>query len=190
MSSDLVAPLPGAAALADEMDRAVRGEAAVGPPSLDGLVVRLAGVNLRQWDLEDTTRDPAASDRVVADAKRAIDGLNLERHRLVREIDVAVAAELAPDSSAALATESPGMVLDRLSVLIIRRFRTAEASGHDGAYTDRLPVLDAQLAALVIALDGYFAELRAGRRTFLAHDPLKLYGATAEGSRGDGSHPG
>ena len=66
MSSDLVAPLPGAAALADEMDRAVRGEAAVGPPSLDGLVVRLAGVNLRQWDLEDTTRDPAASDHLQA----------------------------------------------------------------------------------------------------------------------------
>jgi hypothetical protein len=190
VSGDLAAPLPGAAALADELDRAVRGEAATGPPSLDGLVARLARVNLRQWDLEDTTRDRAASDSVVADAKRAIDRLNLERHRLVREIDVAVAAELIPDTTAALATESPGMVVDRLSVLIIRRFRTAEASGHDGAYADRLPALDGQLGALVIALDGYLAELRAGLRTFVAHDPLKLYGAPAEWSRADGSRPG
>ena len=184
------AALPAAAALVAEMGRVARGEPPQGPPALDGLAAELAGVNLRQWDLEDTTRDTRAGDGAVAAAKRAIDQLNLNRHRLVQAIDVAIGDGLEPAPTAVLATESPGMVLDRLSVLIIRRFRTAEASGHDGAYTDRLPVLDAQLAALVIALDGYFAELRAGRRTFLAHDPLKLYGAPAERSRGDGSHPG
>jgi len=123
-------------------------------------------------------------------AKRAIDQLNLNRHRLVQAIDVAIGDGLEPAPTAVLATESPGMVLDRLSVLVIRRTRTAEASAHDPAYADRLPALDAQLAALVAALDAYLDELRAGRRTFFAHDPLKLYVAPADLTRGDGNRPG
>jgi len=103
---------------------------------------------------------------------------------------VAIGDTLEPSPTAVLATESPAMVLDRLSVLVIRRTRTAEASAHDRAYADRLPALDAQLAALVGALDTYLAELRAGTRRFFVHDPLKLYVAPADLTRGDGNRPG
>jgi hypothetical protein len=182
--------LPTAAVVTDEIRRAVGGEPPHGPPALDGLVAELAGVNLRQWDLEDATRDPEASDRVVAGAKRAIDELNLARHGLVRRIDVAVGSRFHPSPTAVLATESPGQVLDRLAVLVIRQARTAQAAALDRAYADRLPSLEAQLAALVLALDGYLEELRAGTRRFFAHDPLKLYGAAADPTRGDGNRPG
>jgi hypothetical protein len=188
--SERYGTLPAAAALVDEIRRAVREEPPHGPPALDGLVAQLAGVNLRQWDLEDATRDSHATDRVVAGAKRAIDQLNLSRHRLVHEIDVAIGDDLEPFPTAVLATESPGMVLDRLSVLVIRQTRTADASAHDRAYADRLPALDAQLAALVTALDAYLEELRAGTRRFFAHDPLKLYVAPADLTRADGNRPG
>ena len=184
------AALPAAAALAAEMGRVARGEPPQGPRALDGLAAELAGDNLRQWDLEDTTRDTRAGDGADAEAKRAIDRLNLNRHRLVHEIDVAIGDTLEPSPTAVLATESPAMVLDRLSVLVIRRTRTAEASAHDRAYADRLPALDAQLAALVGALDTYLAELRAGTRRFFVHDPLKLYVAPADLTRGDGNRPG
>jgi hypothetical protein len=186
----LDAQLPGAAALADEMGRAVRGEPPCGRPSIGGLVAELTQVNLRQWDLEDVTRAPEASDSVVAGAKRAIDQLNLKRHRLVHEIDTAIAASLDPPATAILATESPGMVFDRLAVLVIRRARTAAASARDGAYADRVPALDAQVIALVTALDRYLDELRAGTRRFVAHDPLKLYLGPAGRTRGDGNRPG
>jgi Protein of unknown function (DUF4254) len=182
--------LPGAAALVAEMARALRGEPVCGPPALGGLVAELARVNLRQWDLEDATRDVEASDTAVAGAKRAIDQLNLNRHRLVQEIDGAIAAVLDPPATATLATESPGMVLDRLSVLVIRRSRTAAVSTSDGAYADRVPALDAQLTALVAALDSYLDELRTGARRFLAHDPLKLYLGPGDRTRGDGTRPG
>jgi hypothetical protein len=184
------APFPTAAVVADQIRRAVGGEPPHGPPAVDGLVAELAAVNQQQWDLEDMTRDAAASDRVVAGAKRAIDQLNLTRHGLVQRIDAAIADGLGPAPTTALATESPGMVLDRLSVLVIRRVRTATASTYDPAYAERLPALDAQLNALVAALDAYLDELRAGTRTFFAHDPLKLYVAPADLTRGDGTRHG
>jgi uncharacterized protein DUF4254 len=184
------APLPTATLFADEIRRSVGGEPPHEPPALGGLLSELAGVNLQQWDLEDMTRDAAASDRVVATAKRAIDQLNLSRHRLVHQIDVAIADQLGPAPTALLATESPGMVLDRLSVLLIRMARTAAASAHDQGYAARLPALDAQLDALVAALDAYLDELRAGTRTFFVHDPLKLYVAPGDLTRGDGTRRG
>jgi hypothetical protein len=177
--------LPSAAALADEMAQAVRGEPNSGAPAVGGLVVALVRNNLRQWDLEDETRDPHASDSAVATAKRAIDQLNLTRHRLVQDIDVAIASSLhspptITPTSAPLATESPGMVLDRLSVLVIRRVRTAMTCA------DRLPALDAQLAVLLEALDGYIEDLYGGRRRFVAYEHLKLYAA---GPNASGTHP-
>ena len=104
---------------------------------LDHLILELVDSNLRQWDLEDTTRDPGASDTRVANAKREIDRLNLARHRLVEEIDAAIDSALDQPATAPIATESPGMVLDRLSVLVIRRARTAAASSRDPRFADR-----------------------------------------------------
>jgi hypothetical protein len=182
--------VPGAAEAADEMARAIRGQSPSAAPALGGLIAELARVNARQWDLEDTTRDSAATDGAVAAAKRSIDRLNLCRHQVVQEIDAAIALQLDPPTTATLATESPGMVLDRMAVLVIRRSRTDTASLRDHAYADRLPALDAQLAALAMAFDSYVQELRSGARRFLPHDPLKLYLGPAETTHGDGSHPG
>jgi hypothetical protein len=167
--------LPGAAALIAEMEQAIRGEPRSAVAGLVGLVLELVRSNLRQWDLEDATRDPDASDATVAASKRAIDRLNLDRHRLVQKLDGEIASGLRQPASATLATESPGMVLDRLSVLVIRRARTAAASARDGSYVERLAAVDGQLAALATALDSYLQELRAGTRRFLAYEHLKLY---------------
>jgi len=164
-----------ASELVREMEQAVRGVSVGDHPGLAGLVVELIRSNLRQWDLEDSSRDPNASDAKVATAKRTIDRLNLDRHRLVEEIDAHIARSLDQSPTAALATESPGMVLDRLSVLVIRRARTAEASFRDDAYAVRLSALDTMLASLSGALDGYLDELRVGTRRFVAYEHLKLY---------------
>jgi Protein of unknown function (DUF4254) len=170
--------LPSARDLVALMEHAVRG----GPeplnpagPAWASLVVELVESNLRQWDLEDTTREPGASDAVVAGAKRAIDLLNLARHQLVQEIDTAMDAAFDQAAIAPIATESPGMVLDRLSVLVIRRTRTAAASVEDPACADRVPILDARLTTLTVALDSYLDELRTGRRRFVPYEHFKLY---------------
>ncbi len=156
------------------------------------MACELLASNARQWDLEDVSHHPAATDPAVAAAKRAIDGLNLARHALVERIDAAVDAALEQSPSATLATETPGMVVDRLSVLVIRLTRTgAAAADGDRGFTERLPVLRAQLAALTVAFDGYLDELRDGRRRFLRAEQLKLYAAGAAApTRAGGSRPG
>jgi hypothetical protein len=169
--------LPPAADVVAEMERAMSG-GRLHRPAWAALLGELVDSNLRQWDLEDLTRDPCASDAAVADAKRQIDRLNTGRHLLVEQIDSGIDSTLDQASTAPIATESPGMVLDRLSVLIIRRARTAAVSGRDATYAARGAALDAQVAALSAALDSYMQELRVGTRRFFRYQSLKLYGPT------------
>jgi hypothetical protein len=166
---------PSAAELVTEMERTIEGGASASPIPWVTLVAGLVGSNLEQWELEDATRDPCATDEEVADAKRGIDRLNIGRHHLVEQIDASIEAGLDQAPDAPLATESPGMVLDRLSVLVIRRVRTAAASTTQSDFAGRLPELDARIAALSSAFDSYVDELQAGSRRFLPYEHFKLY---------------
>ncbi len=175
---------PTAAELVIEMEQAAKGgrNASANPIPWVTFVADLVGSNLEQWDLEDATRDPRATDEDVAQAKRAIDRLNMGRHHLVEQIDASIDERLDQPPVAPLATESPGMVLDRLSVLVIRRVRTEAASKAHSDYAGRLPELDARIVALSSAFDSYVDELQAGNKRFLPYEHFKLYRfGTAEG---------
>jgi Protein of unknown function (DUF4254) len=116
---------------------------------------------------------------MVANAKREIDALNARRHHLVEAIDAAIDEALPQVPSATPSTESPGMVFDRLSVLVIRIYHTevvavADRSGAN-QYMTRLPVLHDQLAMLEEALAALLEEIRAGTKRFVPYQSLKLY---------------
>jgi hypothetical protein len=169
--------LPTVNQIVVQMERAIRGD----PPKEAGLVVSLVlellESNVQQWDLEDATRAADATDGIVAGAKRAIDRLNLARHRLLEQIDLAIDSALEQSSIAALSTESPAMVFDRLSVLVIRIARTAAAASTSGSsqYAERIPLLQRQLAALSSALDALLLDVGNGTRRFLPYEHFKLY---------------
>jgi hypothetical protein len=166
---------PTGTELVSEMERAIEGDSSIHTIPWVILVRELLQSNLAQWELEDVTRDPSASDEVVANAKRAIDRLNIGRHRLVEQVDALIATGLEQSADAPLATESPGMVLDRLSVLVIRRVRTKSATASQPDYSERVPELEARIDALSSALDSYVEELQAGSRQFLPYEHFKLY---------------
>jgi hypothetical protein len=170
-----ISRFPTAAELVSEMEGAISGDECGNQIAWVTLVTELVASNLAQWELEDATRDPAAGDEAVARAKREIDRLNLGRHRLVEQIDALIADGLEQPADAPLATESPGMVLDRLSVLVIRRVRTRSASASESGYTGRLSELDARIDALCSAFDSYVGELQAGTRRYLPYEHFKLY---------------
>jgi ABC-type transporter Mla subunit MlaD len=136
-------------------------------------LVDLLRSNLAQWNLEDEARGPGADDAAVAQAKRAIDELNAGRHHIVEEIDAAINGAVTQSASAPLATESPAMAFDRLSVLVIRIHHTERDAGR---YAARLPVLYRQLADLQEAIDGLIAGVRDVTRRFVPYQSMKLYG--------------
>ena len=146
-------------------------------PASDDLVGTLLALhrnNVEQWRQEDVARDAHVDDETVAAAKRAIDALNTTRHHLVEAVDAALSDAIDQVPSAMPTTETPGMVFDRLSVLTIRLHATETAGD---AYAARVAVLRAQLTLLQEALDGLFADVRAGRKRFVPYESLKLYGS-------------
>ncbi len=151
--------------------------------------------NRSQWDREDDARKGHGDDSVVASAKRDIDHMNRARHRFIEEIDRAMTSLFDPCYKAPLVTESPGMAIDRLSVLVIRLASTEAraASGSDDAklFAGRLPRLQQQLGALEEAIGSLLDDLARGTRRFVAYESLKLYGedrpAAVGGASGSGS---
>jgi hypothetical protein len=143
------------------------------------LLVQLLHSNLEQWELEDVTRDPEADDATIARAKRSIDSLNLERHRLAERVDAIIDAALVQSTTATPSTESPAMAFDRLSVLAIRldrTQRTARIAGNGGGdFGQRLHRLRGQLEELAEAIDALLDDVHAGRRRFVPYEHLKLY---------------
>ena len=55
--------------------------------TLGSLIDKLFTVNHKLWNQEDIAQTPGADDHTVAEAKRRISALNLQRNQLIQEID-------------------------------------------------------------------------------------------------------
>jgi uncharacterized protein (DUF2267 family) len=179
-----VSRLPTAATILDALlDRTAPEDGQLADQELAAVmdpILALHHSNALQWTREDDAREDQADDAMVAAAKREIDQLNISRHGFIEEIDSAILRAINPREGAPLVTESPGMAIDRLSVLVIRlastEARTASGTSDSGLYAERLPQLRIQLSALEEAIATLFDDLAKGTRRFLAHESLKLYG--------------
>ncbi len=143
-------------------------------------------LNFQLWHEEDSARDPAATDAVIAAVKRRIDALNQQRNNAIEQIDQAIANELASravhvEPQADFNTETPGSAIDRLSILALRLYHLQERCD---ATTD--PVLVAKIRAslqlcraqrdrLATALERLLADIFAGRRRHEPFYQLKMY---------------
>lgn len=140
-------------------------------PSLPGLISTLALHHTAQWRLEDQCRLTAAPDRVIASAKRQIDGLNAKRTQTIERIDAV--ATYPQDRSAIPHTETLGQILDRLVIAWVRVQMLAEAGA---PVRPKLARARAQLRELGMAYDGVVADVASGIRRFPQWLTLKQYG--------------
>ena len=139
--------------------------------------------NFDLWHEEDKVRGPGASDAAIARLKRSIDALNQTRNDLVEAIDRAFLAAAGVQAPAApLHSESPGLILDRLSVLALKLYHTAEeahrptaSEAHRQRNLARLDLLREQRADLAACLDRLWQDVLAGRRRFKLYRQLKMY---------------
>jgi Protein of unknown function (DUF4254) len=153
---------------------------------LDRLIVKQHRANFELWHEEDRARTPGANDAVIAAVKRTIDRTNQRRNDLVEEIDRLLLARAEADgrvsADAELHSETPGLMIDRLSILSLKLFHTREElarsdapDGHGERNRTRLDILAQQQSDLAHCLDHLWQEVCAGRRRFKIYRQLKMY---------------
>jgi len=149
-------------------------------------VARQHRANFDLWHIEDEARAPGASDAELAGTKRRVDTTNQLRNDLAEELDHALLAWLGerrlPNCDAPLNSESPGLMIDRLSILSLKIWHTREEIGREGAAPghaernrQRLELLEEQRADLAHCLDRLWQETLAGARRFKIYRQLKMY---------------
>ena len=142
--------------------------------------------NFELWHLEDMARAPEATDQDLARGKRLIDQANQRRNDLSEQCDVLLLESLSqhrlPDPSAPLHSESPGLILDRLSILSLKLFHTREEidrpaspAGHSERNRQRLQILLEQRDDLAGALDDLWQQVLERQRGFKLYRQLKMY---------------
>jgi hypothetical protein len=146
----------------------------------DQLVLDQHQANFDLWHREDEARSPIASDHTIAEIKHAIDRLNQLRNDLAEQIDLALLDTLTLNPDAPLHSESPGLIVDRLSILALKIFHTHEelhrsTPEHRDRNHRRLAVLNEQRDDLAACLDALWSDACAGRRRFKLYRQLKMY---------------
>jgi hypothetical protein len=142
--------------------------------------------NFDLWHIEDEARAPGATDAELAEVKRRVDRTNQLRNDLAEELDRAILAWLEtqslPNSAAPLNSESPGMIVDRLSILALKIYHTREEAerpnappGHAERNRERLAILEQQRADLAGCLDQLWREALNGTRRFKIYRQMKMY---------------
>jgi hypothetical protein len=174
------------AGMQDERTLAWHGpeiEVEAGGDGLMGLAEAQHRANFELWHEEDKARDPEASDAEIAAVKHAIDRLNQQRNDLTEKIDGMLLAEAGEQNVAApLHSETPGMMIDRLSILALKVYHTGEESRRESATpahrqrnAARLAVLQEQRDDLAGCLDALWAEVAGRTRRFKLYRQMKMY---------------
>jgi hypothetical protein len=143
--------------------------------------------NFDLWHEEDKARAPDASDAQIATVKRSIDKLNQKRNDLIEKVDEHLYAHLeqqkiAVQKDAHWNTETPGSVIDRLSILSLKVYHMREQTerldatpAHIQKCRERLNVLTRQHEDLTTALQDLLNDLFAGRKQMKIYRQFKMY---------------
>ncbi len=147
------------------------------------LVLSQHRANFDLWHEEDKARDPGVTDAGIARVKHAIDRLNQQRNDRVEQIDVRLLTEAGEQNpEAPLNSETPGLMIDRLSILALKIYHTREESvrssateAHRQRNLERLALLEQQRGDLAGCLDALWSEVQRGLRRFKLYRQLKMY---------------
>jgi len=152
-----------------------------------GLACQQHAFNFLLWHQEDIARSPDVGDARIAEVKRAIDRYNQQRNDWIEKIDDWLTEQLAqrgiaPSSDLPMNTETPGSVVDRLSIIAIRIYHLDEQTQRSDASADHLDKVRHKLAVcrlqrdeLAGALVQLLADIEAGRKRHRTYRQMKMY---------------
>ena len=146
-------------------------------------------INHRQncvlWENEDLARRRNVPDSEIAANKRAIDDANQKRSDAVERIDeklLEALKNIKPGEGARLSSETPGAMIDRLSILALKvhhmRLQTGRTdvdAAHIDACRKKLARLEEQRRDLSACLERLLAEAERGESYFKVYRQFKMY---------------
>lgn len=153
--------------------------------SLEDLLYRKNWIDNVQWDLEDLIRDPEILPATALELKRRIDRSNQDRTDMVERIDDIFETRfkaITPKPDARLNTESVAWALDRLSILLLKRYhmqlqlsRPGADEAHQARCSLKLEVLRQQRTDLLRAIDELLEDVASGKRVVKVYRQMKMY---------------
>lgn len=154
---------------------------------LQAAVCQQHAFNFQLWHEEDIARSPDVSDAEIARVKRSIDRLNQQRNDWIERIDDEITAMLRRGNITAagavpLNTETPGSVVDRLSILALRIFHLREQlnradveQAHLESVEQKLAICLIQQSDLATSLQTLLNDIFAGRKRHRTYRQFKMY---------------
>jgi cell division protein FtsB len=151
------------------------------------VVCRQHQQNFRLWHQEDIARSPDVSDPDLAEVKRTIDKLNQQRNDLIEQVDDyligrLMAEGIQPREDAKFNSETPGSIIDKLSILSLRLFHMEEQAfradateEHRAKVKARLEILHEQHHDLTGSLKELLDDIFAGRKRLKIYRQFKMY---------------
>ena len=139
--------------------------------------------NFDLWHEEDKAREPGASDATIAQVKHNIDSINQRRNDLIEAMDrMLLAGAGDQNADAPLHSETPGLMIDRLSILALKIFHTEEETRRESASEAhrernraRLALLLEQRGDLAACLNALWDDVLHGRQRFKLYRQMKMY---------------
>ena len=141
--------------------------------------------NFSLWHEEDIARIKDIEPTRIVEAKRNIDFYNQSRNNAMEKIDEWFLNYLLQQyivSNGALHSETPGMMIDRLSIMSLKRYHMHEetlrkdvSEDHILKCSNKVAVLDEQIFDLSNCLESVFKKLESGEIRFKVYRQLKMY---------------
>lgn len=143
--------------------------------------------NYDLWHQEDIARSPDVSDSEITTVKRAIDKLNQQRNDWIEKLDDWLTAYLEEKQITLVAnatqnSETPGSMIDRLSIIAIRIYHLDEQLDRpdiDDAHRDKVLTRSAicrvQQSELGQCLDTAIKEILSGVKRHRTYRQFKMY---------------
>jgi hypothetical protein len=140
--------------------------------------------NFQLWHAEDRARRDDMGFEFVYHAKREIDHCNQLRNNRMEAMDAWIFNILQPEKPehCPVNSESPGMMIDRLSILSLKSYHMAlqtkrldVSEEHRLSCTNKLETIHNQLDQLTLCLEQLLDEIQTKKRTFRIYHQFKMY---------------
>ena len=139
--------------------------------------------NFDLWHEEDIARRDDLGAEAVRQAKRGIDRFNQARNDAIEKLDEWFLSQLPPmQPSSPLHSETPGMIVDRLSIMSLKIYhmhieatRESASEEHRRKCAEKLARIEEQLTDLKNCLHELLGQFQNGTRRFKIYRQMKMY---------------